>query len=165
MSSKKGQIWSTDFTAGVLVLAFILLFFILIWNGLAVRWNNANEYRQMQTDAVFASEALMTTSGEPNSWEMMENINESSAIGLVNGRNELSNEKITKLVAGNDSYYFVKEKLGVQRYELGIQITDLENTTYYEFGEFPGELDTSVIFERFGILNESPVIVHVEVWK
>ncbi len=166
MSSRKGQIWATDFTAGVVILSFILLFFLLIWNSLAVRWDSSSEYLQMHTDAILASEALMSTSGEPKGWELG-NITDSSALGLVNGRNELSEMKIQKLVSENStSYYLVKERLGVQGYELGIKIMDIEREdVYYEFGKSSGGLDDSVMFERMGILNKTPVIVNVEVWK
>ena len=45
------------------------MMFILLWNGLAIRWNVDQEYRQMFTDAVFAADALLTTPGYPESWE------------------------------------------------------------------------------------------------
>jgi hypothetical protein len=165
LSSRKGQIWSIDFTSGAVLLTVILLLFILSWNNLAVRWNSSNEYRQMQTDAIFASEALMTTPGDPPSWEMMDNISSINTIGLANGRNELNTLKIEKLVASNSSYDLIKQKLGVQKYELGIRITNLEkDITHYEFGMFSDGLQTSVIFERIGIINATPVMVNVEVW-
>lgn len=167
MGSKRGQIWTTDFTAGVAVLVFILLFFTLLWNTLAIRWNAANEYRQMETDALLASDSLMTTSGEPKSWETLPQIGNISALGLVNGRDELNTAKIEKLVSLNSSAYTaIKERLGLQRYELGIRITDLKKSaTYYEFGQFSGGLSNSVVYERLGIMDKSPVIVHMEVWK
>jgi hypothetical protein len=155
-----------DFASGIVVLTFILLFFILIWNSIAVRWNSSNEYLQMETDAIFASEALLTTPGEPKSWELG-NIEDANAIGLVNGRNELSQVKLEKLVSENDShYYFVKESLGVQRYGLGITVMDTGgDTAYYEFGKFADNMSTSVVFERIAIMNETPVILRMEVWK
>ena len=166
LSSKKGQIWTSDFISGAVLLTIIILLFILSWNNLAVRWNSSNDYRQMQTDAIFASEALMTTSGSPASWEMMGNITDISTLGLANGRNELNTLKVEKLVESNSSYLFVKERLGLQRYEMGLRITNLEkDTTYYEFGAFPSGLNTSVIIERMGILNSSPVMVNLEVWQ
>jgi hypothetical protein len=168
LTSRKGQIWTADFTSGIVVLTLVVLLFLLSWNSLAARWNSSNEYRQMQTDAILASEALMTTSGYPPSWEMGGPLNASniSAMGLVNGRNELNRFKIEKLVAENESsYYMVRERLGVQRYELGIRITDLEReTTLYEYGRFGGGLESQVTFERMGILEGTPVIVQVEVW-
>lgn len=167
MSSKRGQIWTTDLTSGAVILATVLLLFILSWNDLAVRWNSSNQYRQMLTDAIMASEALMTSPGEPGSWEMLPDISNASAIGLVNGRNELSDMKLARLKGEeNSTYRFVKERLGVQRYELGIRITDLDGEDgYYEYGRFPSGLNDSVVLERLGIMNGTMVVVHVEVWR
>ncbi|MBU0532416.1 hypothetical protein KKB44_02890 [Candidatus Micrarchaeota archaeon] len=164
----KGQTWSVDFSAATVVLAFILLFSVLIWNSLAIRWNTTHEYRQMQTDAMFAAEALLTTSGEPKSWETLSQLDGNiTSVGLVNGRNELNNLKIERLVSANDTEYeLVKTRLGMQKYGLGVRIMELEtNETYYEFGTFAGDLDSAIVYKRLGILNESPVIVHVEVWQ
>ena len=52
--ARKGQIWSVDMIAGIAIITLILLIFILLWNNTAIRWNNSNDYRKMQTDAVFA---------------------------------------------------------------------------------------------------------------
>ena len=93
----RGQIWTIDFLAGATAMSVILLFFILLWNSSANRWNNANEYRMMLTDAVFASEALIATPGEPENWEMFVQLNNSnlSALGLADGRNELNPLKLS----------------------------------------------------------------------
>jgi len=164
----KGQIWSMDLISAATVLAIIILFFILMWNNLSIRWNSSNEYRQMQTDALFASEAIMVTSGEPNSWETKISIDESiDAIGLANERNELSAAKIEKLIFESPvDYDIVRYRLGVQKYELGIRIEDFEtNQTYYEFGIFATGTENVVVIERLGILNDSVVKIFVEVWK
>jgi len=165
----KGQILTFDFTVGVFVLAFIMLLYILLWNNIALRWNLVNEHTRMETSAFFAAESILATPGEPESWEMLSHIDGNvSAIGLANGRNELNRMKIEKLVAENaTSYGTIKARLGLQRYELGISITDIyENEVYYEFGIFStGSLSNSLNFNRFGILDGEPVIVHMEVWK
>jgi len=167
--SFKGQAWTFDFTAGMIILLAILLFFIFIWNGLAMRWNSVNEYRQMQFDSLFAAEALMSTTGHPSNWETLPAINSTTvdSLGLVNGRNELNNLKLEKLVSINStSYSFVKDRLGLSRYEFGLRITNLaKDSTYHDFGRFAGPLNNSVVFERLGMLNGSVVLVHLEVWK
>jgi len=167
LGSRRGQVWSVDFAAGLVLLAFLLLMFIIVWNNLAARWNISNSYRQMETDALFVSEALIATSGEPGGWEMLANLNETQAIGLSGGRNEISAAKMERLVAGNaSSYDFIRARLGVQRYDLGIRVTNLgRNETFYEFGKFAPGLRPSVIYERMGLLNGSPVILHTEVWR
>jgi len=122
----------------------------------------------METSAFFASESLLATPGEPESWEMLPHIDANvSAIGLVNGRNELNRMKLEKLVAENATAYpTIKARLGLQRYEFGMRVTDLAgNTIHYQFGKFSvGHLNNSLAFDRFGILDGTPVLVHLEVW-
>ena len=169
MSSKKGQIWSTDFLISAVVITFIALMFILIWNGLAVRWNNAQEYRQMYVDAAFAADALLTTPGDPESWENLETIDEDTvhALGIVNSRNEINNMKMEKLVGLNDTEYaMVRQKLGITKYDVEIKVTDLsQDSLYYYFGRTSTMLETSIVLERMALLNNTPVIVSIEVWK
>ncbi len=166
--NRKGQIWSIDVTSAMVMVAVILLFSMFIWNDLAIRWNSTSDYRRMQTDALFATESLMTTPGIPEGWGMLPEGNWNvSAIGLVDSRNELNNLKIRKLEGmDQEGYRLVKARLGVQRYELGIRISDLDNNeTYHEFGNFSTMLKDSVAFRRLGLLNGTPVYVFVEVWK
>ena len=165
---RKGQMWSTDFAAALTLLTFILMFTVLFWDNLALRWNSAANYRTMQTDAFFAGEALMTSPGDPPSWEMLPHVDENvSSIGIANGRNELNAYKLQRLVAENStSYYLVRARLGVQRYGLGVRITDLDgDTLYYEFGEQPGPEVSVVVLKRLGMLNGTPVSVEIKVWK
>lgn len=157
-----------DFTMGLVALMFILTLYILMWNNTAQRWNSDSRYASMETSAFMASESLLATPGEPESWEMLQHIDGNvSAIGLVNGRNELNRMKLEKLVSENaTAYHAIKARLGMQRYEFGMRITDLDGrTVYYEFGRFSaGMLNNSLSFERLGILDGEPVVVHMEVW-
>jgi hypothetical protein len=166
--SLRGQVWSMDLTIGLLALAFIIMLFMLTWDNLLMRWGSASEHTQMEASAFFAAESLLATPGEPESWEMLPHIDEDvSAIGLANGRNELNRMKIEKLVSENStSYTTIKNRLGLQRYEFGMQITSLTGeVTYYEFGRFSGgALKKSLTFERIGILDGEPVMLHMEVW-
>ncbi|MBI5046576.1 hypothetical protein HZC07_02490 [Candidatus Micrarchaeota archaeon] len=170
MGKQKGQIWSVDLISGLFILTIVLLIFILIWNSLSYRWNSTNDYRLMETAGIFASESLMATPGDPPSWEMLPQIDNSniSAFGIVNGRAELNNMKLQKMVDENATAYDqIKQRVGLGKYELGIRITNLgKNTTYYEFGKFTGGLNTTANFDRVGLINQTiPVVVHIEVWK
>jgi hypothetical protein len=164
----KGQTWAVDFIAGIAVLTFIIMLFMLMWNGIAMRWNSATRQMAMEESAFFASESLLATPGVPPSWEMLPHIDGNvSAMGIASGRNELNRAKLDKLVAENATAYdTVKARLGLQRYQFGMNVTDLSRSTaYYTFGEFSGgALNNSITFDRFGILDGSPVLVHMEVW-
>ncbi len=164
----RGQIWVFDFMSGLVALSFIMLVCVLIWNSSILRWGLIEKYGAMESSAYFASESLLTTSGVPPSWEMLPYVDENiSAIGLVNSRNDLNRLKLEKLIAEEDTAYpVVRMRLGLQRYEFGFRVTDLhKENTYYEFGNFSfGSQNTSLSFDRFGVLDGEPVIVHMEVW-
>jgi hypothetical protein len=164
----KGQAWVMDFTVGIVALMLILVLYMLIWNSLAQRWNSTGQQTRVEASAFFASESLLATPGEPESWEMLPRIDGNvSAIGLVNGRNELDHMKLERLLGENATgYQTVKARLGLQAYEFGMRITDLDrNAVYYEFGRFSyGSLNNSLNFDRLAILDGEPVIVHMEVW-
>ncbi len=158
-----------DFTMGLVAIMFILMVYVLMWDNITLRWSLAGQHTRMESSAYFASESLLATPGEPESWEMLPHIDGNvSAIGLVNGRNELNRMKLEKLVSENATAYpTVKARLGMQRYEFGMRVTDLRgNSVYYEFGKFStGTLANSLAFDRFGILDGEPVVVHMEVWQ
>jgi hypothetical protein len=65
----KGQIWSLDLLSGMTMMALIVLLFIFEWNALALRWNTSSTYRVLLGKALFASDALFTTPGDPPGWE------------------------------------------------------------------------------------------------
>lgn len=152
-------------------MSFLILLFILEWNYLSLRWNTSSEYRQMFGGALYASEALFATQGNPTGWERIALITESNldSLGLVNTRNKLDNQKLAKLSQLNSSdenYSIVLQKLGLAGYQMHMMITDLEgNVSYYEFGRESG-LNNSVVLERFVLLNESIVSkARIEVWR
>jgi len=155
--------WSVDFFISTIIIVFISMMFILLWNGLAIRWNVEHEYTQMYTDAIFAADALLTTPGYPESWENLENTSTANAFGLVNSRNEINNMKLEKL--NETEYDTVRKKIGLARYDFEMMITDLSGEeTYYSFG-MPSGQNNSVVLERMALLNNTPVIVNIEVWK
>ena len=97
--TKKGQGWTLDFFASAIVISFLLLVAILSWNFLVIRWNNIQQYNELQTAAVFASESLVASGGVPTSWENVAQGNEQSIIslGLVDERNALNNRKLDRM--------------------------------------------------------------------
>jgi len=158
-----------DFMMGLLALSFILMIYLLVWNSIVLRWDEASAQNSMASSAFLASESLLATRGEPTGWEMLpaNMTGNVTAIGLVNGRNELNPQKLSALVADNaTAYSTIKARLGLQLYDFGLSVEDITgDTVYYQFGKFPGPLSgNTVVIDRFGILNGTPVIVHMEVY-
>lgn len=159
--------WMTDFVVGLLAISFIMLIYALVWNNIAIRWSQTNKAQSLEESAIFASESLLSTSGEPKSFERSDSIDPSiRGIGLVNSRNELSRLKIEKLISDNSTYEIVKNRLGLSRYNFGFKIYDLQkNQEYYSYGQFSsGKLNDTISFDRFAILDSEAVIFHMEVF-
>lgn len=90
--------WAMDFMAGLIALTFMIMIYMLVWNSIVLRWDEASARTSMESSAFLASESLLATPGEPYSWETLPHIDGNvSAIGLVNGRNELDPMKLAKL--------------------------------------------------------------------
>ncbi len=165
----KAQIWTFDFLFASGVLVFLLLIFIISWNDLSIRWNSSEKYRELKIAALYAANSLLTTLGDPPSWEYLNlttEIDKLHAIGLVNSRNMLDNEKLIALKTyQNSSYDNIKATLGLAKYEMNIMITDkYANTTHYEFGMNITKKKQKAVIERLAILNDSLSIVKLTVW-
>lgn len=166
----RGQAWSIDFFNVSLILAVLLMLFLLTWNFLALRWNNIQGYNEMWIAGVVAADALATTPGQPYGWEDTLISNQSSTIGafgLANTRNVMSNNKIEAFAnISNSNYSFAKEGLGLRKYDFLLNITNTARTSsYYQLGMVPTIGNESVVFERFMILNNSIVVMRLEVWR
>jgi len=166
----KGQIWSLDLLAGLVMISLLIMLFILEWNYIAIRWDSSESYRELLGAGLFSADALFTTPGEPPGWERMANITTAniSALGLVNGRNELVNAKLDALYSlnqTNESYDFVRTKLGIPGYNIHLMIKSLNGEALlYEFGR-PSSLNNSVVVDRIVLLNATPARAKVEVWR
>ena len=169
-SHHKGQIWSLDLISGITVMMILILLFIIEWNYFSVRWNTAAAYREMLSAALFASDALFTTPGDPPGWERLGNVSGGGVrtFGLADSRSMLDAVKLARLRELNASdadYYMALERIGMAGYQMHLIITDLPGESiYYEFGR-PPELNNSVTAERLVLLNGTNVgRARVEVW-
>lgn len=159
--------WMSDFVVGLLAISFIMLIYTLMWNSITLRWNQTNKAQSLEESAIFASESLLSTTGEPKSFERADNINSTiRGIGIVNSRNELSRTKIEKLIADNSTYTIVKNRLGLSKYNFGFRVYDLQkNQIHYSYGQFSsGKLNDTVSFDRLAVLDNEAVIFHMEVF-
>ncbi|MBU2476956.1 hypothetical protein KKG83_05790 [Candidatus Micrarchaeota archaeon] len=153
MKNCKGQIFTTDFVFAVVVLLFILVIsttsFGLIQNAL----NEEEFYFEMQEKAFNASQALVSTQGDPNSWELLSDLNVNS-LGLAKERNVIDEGKLQRLVDLNSTnYQEIKEILGLGKYEFYFRLTSMQGQTVKEFGTFPGTEEKVIVIERYVLLN------------
>lgn len=164
-----GQIWSMDFFSVSTIIVLLLVLFIFSWNFMALRWNNIQSYDEMWITGVAAADALTVSAGQPYGWEDLEILNDSTieAFGLANSRNILDENKLSSFSnVSASNYTFTKDKLGLRKYEFFANITDLNREqTYYYFGTSPTNLNETVSFDRFMVLDGDIVILRLEVWK
>jgi hypothetical protein len=156
----KGQIWSADLLIASLVLLSIFFIFVISWNNLGHNWNSSQIQNKLYFAALFASDALIAQ--DSGNWENQETLENATSFGIVSERNKLDNKKLSKLTSAD--YAVVKEKLGIEGYELFINITN-GSGTFYTFGVTPTNYDQTVVVERLAILNGTVVKVKVNVWQ
>lgn len=169
VKAKKGQVWSFDTLIAASVLAFILLFCLLIWNTLAIRAEKSMEYREMRQAALHASDSLALTPGEPAGWHKMSELSESNlqSLGLASTRNKLDYNKIQQFASLNSTNYTVfKKTLGLSKYDYSLTITDINKTNaYYSTGINAYANSTKASITRLVVLNGSEALLNLEVWK
>ncbi len=167
--NKKGQAWSLDFIMMSMILIAILFTIIYSWNFISIRWNNITVYNRQYVAGLILSESLVSSSGNPPSWEYLNTTNTSTLIqiGLTNERNKINTAKLDRLNnLSLQNYSFVKQVLGIQNYEFFINVSNLDrNVTLYSIGNITQEFNDTVSFERVGLYNDSIVFLRVEVWK
>lgn len=156
--------------SGITIMSILVLVFVLEWNTLALRWNGSATYSELLGKALFASDALFTTPGDPPGWERTANLsaNNTHSIGLADTRNSLDEEKLEKLMAmnGSQDYSLVLSKIGLSGCQMHLVISDIhDNATYYDYG-YPSGLNNSAVVDRFVLLNGTTVAeATLEVWQ
>jgi hypothetical protein len=143
-----------DFVVGFTIIIFILVSSVTVFGLIQNSLNEEESYFEMQEKAINASQALVSTPGEPNTWEFLDELNVNS-IGLAKERNVLDENKINKLIDLNSTkYQEIKQLLGLQKYDFYFKVTEMNGKTLKEFGVFPGKENKTTVIERYIILNE-----------
>ena len=161
----KGQIFTTDLILAVTVFLFVLTLTIIYSNQVANRvgyWEEAND---RENAALWASSALVLSSGEPSNWEnlALEDIN---SIGLAGSKSVLLPSKLQRLVDLNSGHYSeAKALLGLAKYGVRIEVSDLNKQLLNAFGLEPGSESQVSAFTRLAVLNGKPVLVKVEAFE
>ncbi len=163
----KAQVITIDFVILSLIIMIMLFAFIHTWNFLGLRWNNISDYNNQYVIALFATDSLVTSAGNPPSWENLAIVNGNTSFGLVNERNIINIQKLNRLAnISIQNYSLFKQRLGLTNYEVFINVTDLNRTiSYYRIGNPAPQLNQTVSFERFVFFNGSISILKLEVWK
>lgn len=154
MKNSKGQIFTTDLIVALTALLFILVISVSSFGLIQNSLNEEEFYSEMQEKTLNASQALVSTPGDPDSWELMNDLNVNS-IGIAKERNVLDEKKIDKLIDLNQSSYSeIKEILGLGKYDFYFKVTEMNSASEIKFfGVMPGPETKAVVIERFVLLN------------
>lgn len=161
-STHKGQIWTLDLLFSGIAFALIIAIFIIAWDAFSDTANKEKDYIEVYQAAYFASDSLLSTSGDPLGFEYW---NASvSSLGLVSKNNELDQLKLQSLNSSN--YTYMKKTLGLGKYEFYIDIRDSIdlNKSIYLFGNLTNSSDT-IVLDRIVIYNNSLAVFKLGVVK
>jgi len=157
---RKAQIASIDLFIAITIFLFLALITIYTWNLYNTRLGESLEYEKMQLIAFQITDLLVKNPGHPSGWE--ESPANVGVIGLAQDDRVLSQSKITAFA--NLDYDTSKERFNIEPYDYKFKIKDLSNNVIQESGQaFIG--DTSIVVERYVLLNNEKTIMEFTLWK
>jgi len=125
---EKGQMVSNDFFIGIIIFLFVISLFLFSSNLIYIQTGQFREFEDLKQASIPAMNSLIYSPGDPGNWEEFDDLNGVSSIGLVSSRNELVQSKMDAIVDLNALHYSkIKELLGVQKYDLQVEIWQLQN--------------------------------------
>lgn len=139
-----------------------LTIFLIGFSVLIVFWNYANiQIHEKKSSEELISVALSLSQiffveGYPKQWSL-ENV---KVIGLAS-ENRINQTKLELL--GSAGYETTRNKLKIDS-DFYFRIHN-QTQEFYFFGKLPRQDSTVVKINRLGILNSTPVIIEVVVWK
>lgn len=157
---RKAQIASIDLFIAITIFLLLAAATIYTWNLYTARLNENLEYEKMQLIVFQITDLLVKNPGYPSAWE--ENPTNLEVIGMAQDDRILSQDKITAFTKLN--YDTSKEKFNIELYDYKFRIKDLSNNMIQESGQnFTG--DTSIVIERYVLLNNEKRIMEFMLWK
>lgn len=157
---RKAQLASIDLFIAITVFLLLSAATIYTWNLYNKRLNENLNYEEMQLIVLRITDLLVKNPGYPPGWE--ENPVNLEVIGLAQDDRILSQDKVTAFV--NLDYIVSKEKFNIESYDYKFRLRDLSNNTQEESGQdFTG--DSSIVIERYVLLNDEKRIMEFTLWK
>lgn len=157
---RKAQLASVDLFIAIVVFLILVTATIYTWNLYNIRFNENLEYEKMELAAFQITDLLVKSPGHPTGWE--ENPLNVGVIGLAQDDRVLSQDKITAFV--NLDYNTTRERLKIKNYDYKFRVKDLSDNILQESGlDFTG--DTSIVLERYVLLNNEKTIMEFTLWE
>jgi len=178
---RKAQLFSQDIIFAMTLVLFIFSMWLILRDRVLYLISASEYKRDIDEVTSNALSQLLETSGKPTSWNRLSAINETTveSMGIASERNVLDPEKTEKFIdlASDEgtNYTIVKKLLGLDKsgYAFNFTISYLNGTSLYNATHTPSNdismadyaaLNTTVVIERFALLNDSLVKVTLGVW-
>ncbi len=154
----KGQISGLDLIVASMIIVFIMMSAMEVWNTTILQINKFNSKKDVDNKLLNAAEMLVKTPGDPVDWHEKQDINAQTVntIGLAKDDNVLDTERLERL--SSIEYEQMKQMIGLSKEEFYLTIKDLESpdkTILYEAGT-PTQ-GTRVSATRYALLNDTLV--------
>ena len=161
----RGQLWSFDMAASVLMFFTAFMAFMFAWNYIAMQNSQDMEIRRMTDSAMMVSDQLVRTAGIPSDWTY----STVSSLGLASGDNVLNATKLGELL--NLGYGQAKAMLGLAEYEMLVEVMYVNGTIVsaggspVSYGSLPSGARLVVPVERYALLDSNIVKLDLTLWS
>lgn len=165
LNSERGQLFTSDFIFASAMFVAALLLVHGYTNIASMRMQHSNEIHEREYAARRTAQMLVISQGIPQNWHALPDQN-IRAIGLSSEPNVLSEEKIKRFKKlADENYAFLKEILGLQKYDIALKITETSGKTLYSIGASETQESEIAKVSRAGLLNNAVVFVDVGVFE
>ncbi len=128
MFSAKGQLFLSDFVISGFIFIGIFISLAMIWDSHGVAMEKQHERQELETYSRYAMEALLSTEGQPDDWEELEEISMDNihSLGIMSGRySYVDYNKVVRLMNSHEDYDEIKRLIGMDApgYEFKLEIT------------------------------------------
>ena len=157
----KGQIIMLDLFLAALVFLLLASMLFAEFGKIDSKILTEQTVNQMNFAALNASDSLINSPGIPSNW--INDANNATAIGLKEKKQAISEKKWNALKQLD--YATMKELLGINNFEIRIELFDLKNNFIDGLGLKQDNLNEAVVVERIIKLNGIERRLFVYVWK
>jgi len=166
MTRRKGQIFTTDFMASIVVLGFIITLFMTLWSLGIMMADDTDRVDLIENQGQRTTTILAQTTGFPENWHQTE---ETRIPGFANADGTLNIDKIQHFE--QKSYEEQTEKLRTSNFQLEFTMID-ENAEIEDIsiGQEPSEDSRLVIpYDRNVVIQENGELAEAQmrymVWE
>ncbi|RLI96216.1 MAG: hypothetical protein DRO99_04875 [Candidatus Aenigmatarchaeota archaeon] len=155
---RKAQIWSTDFTASIVVFLSVVAVFIFAWGYISTEMQNSVVILNAERDALALSDSLIRISGEPDDWDA----GNVEVIGLADEEHVLNSTKLVRFAS--IGYGKAKALMGIGDYGFHFSVLTPNGTSVFSTGLYPQNASVVVPVDRYVLYENRPARARLILW-